>query len=136
LPAIARFKEIVSVRYDPRNMSRIYVRGSQSPAYIDVPYADIRNPPVSLFEIKAARALLRAQGQQRIAQHQIFQAIEAQRKVVDEARTKTREVRRAMARRPPVGAAPAPESSPAGEGSINWDLDPVPFPVETWENVR
>ena len=136
LPAIARFKEIVSVRYDPRNMSRIYVRGSQSPAYIDVPYADIRTPPVSLFEIKAARALLRAQGQQRIAQHQIFQAIEAQRKVVDEARTKTREVRRAMARRPPVGAAPAPESSPAGEGSINWDLDPVPFPVETWENVR
>jgi putative transposase len=30
LPAIARFKDTVSVRYDPRNMSRIHVRGSQS----------------------------------------------------------------------------------------------------------
>jgi putative transposase len=136
LPAIARFKDTVSVRYDPRNMSRIYVRGSQSPTYIDVPYADIRYPPVSLFEIRAARALLRAQGRQRIAQYQIFQAIEAQRKLVDDARTKTREVRRSMARRPPVGAAPASESSPAGEGSINWDQDPATFPVETWENVR
>jgi hypothetical protein len=59
-------------------MSRVYVRGPQSSTYIDVPYADIRYPPVSLFEIKAARAVLRAQGRHRIAQHQIFQAIEAQ----------------------------------------------------------
>ncbi len=136
LPAIARFKDIVSVRYDPRNMSRIYVRGSQSSTYIDVPYADIRYPPVSLFEIKAARALLRTQGRQRIAQYQIFQAIESQRKLVDDARTKTREVRRSMARRPPAGNAPAPESSVAGEGSVNWDQAPGNFPVETWENVR
>jgi len=136
LPAIARFKETVSVRYDPRNMSRIYVRGSQSSTYIDVPYADIRYPPVSLFEIKAARAALRAQGRQRIAQHQIFQAIEAQRKLVDDARTKTREVRRSMARRPPVGAAPIQETSRAGEGSVNWDQDPATYPVETWENER
>ena len=136
LPAIARFKDTVTVRYDPRNMSRIYVRGSQSPTYIDVPYADIRYPPVSLFEIKAARAVLRAQGRQRIAQHQIFQAIEAQRKLVDDARTKTREVRRSMARRPPVGAAPIQETSRAGEGSVHWDLDPATYSVETWESER
>jgi putative transposase len=98
--------------------------------------SDIRFPPVSLFEIKAARAELRAQGRQRIAQHQIFQAIEAQRKLVDDARTKTREVRRSISRRPPVGAAPTHEPPPAGEGSVNWDLDPATFPVETWENVR
>ncbi len=136
LPAIARFKDTVSVRYDPRNMSRIYVRGSQGSTYIDVPYADIRYPPVSLFEIKAARAVLRTQGRHRIAQHQIFQAIEAQRKVVNEARSKTREVRRAMARRPPVGPTPTSESTGAGEGSINWDQDPALYPVETWENAR
>ena len=135
LPTIARFKDTVSVRYDPRNMSRIYIRGSQSPTYIDVPYADIRYPPVSLFEIRAARALLRAQGQQRIAQYQIFQAIEAQRKVVDDARTKTREVRRSMSRRPAAGTSPVPESA-AGEGGINWDQDPATYPVETWESVR
>ena len=90
---------------------------------------------MSLFEIRAARALLRAQGQQRIAQHQIFQSIEAQRKVVDDARTKTREVRRSISRRPPAGTSPAPESA-AGEGGINWDQDPVTYPVETWESVR
>jgi putative transposase len=117
-------------------MSRIYIRGSQSPTYIDVPYADIRYPPVSLFEIRAARALLRTQGQQRIAQYQIFQAIEAQRKVVDDARTKTREVRRSISRRPTADSnSPAPESA-AGEGGINWDQDPATYPVETWESVR
>jgi putative transposase len=133
LPAIARFKDTVSVRYDPRNMSRIYVRGSLNSTYIDVPYADIRYPPVSLFEIKAARAWLRAQGRQRIAQYQVFQAIEAQRKLVDEARSKTREVRRSLTRRP---GAPAPEAAQAQEGGVSWDQEPATYPVETWENMR
>jgi hypothetical protein len=70
---------------------------------------------VSLFEIKAARALLRTQGRQRIAQYEVFQAIETQRKVVDDARTKTRDVRRSMARRPPAGAAPASQTPSAGK---------------------
>jgi hypothetical protein len=43
--------------------------GPRRTDYIDVPYADIRYPPVSLYEIKAARALLRAQGKKRIQQH-------------------------------------------------------------------
>ncbi len=136
LPAIARFKDTVSVRYDPRNMSRIYVRGSLNSMYIDVPYADIRYPPVSLFEIKAARAWLRAQGRLRIAQDQIFQAIEAQRKLVDEARSKTREVRRSLTRRPGGGTTPAPEAAPAREGGVSWDQEPATYPVETWENMR
>jgi len=55
---------------------------------------------------------------------------------VDEARTKTREVRRSVARRPPTGTSPAADFSPAGEGSINWDQDPATYPVETWESVR
>ena len=129
LPTIARHKEPITVRYDPRNMSRIYVRGPRSTDYIDVSYADIRYPPVSLYEIKAARDVLRAQGKKRIQQHEIFQAIEAQRKVIDEARTKTREVRRLHARRPGVGSPILdPSMSPAGE--VNYNVEPITYPVE------
>jgi putative transposase len=137
LPTIAGYKEPITVRYDPRDMSRIYVRGSRCTDYIDVPYADIRYPPVSLFEIKAARTVLRTRGKQRIQQHQIFQAIDAQRKIVDEARSTTREVRRAKSRRP-ANTIPRSGTGSAGasEGTINWDQDPAFFPVETWENAR
>jgi hypothetical protein len=84
---------------------------------------------VSLYEIKAARDVLRAQGKKRIQQYEIFQAIEAQRKVIDEARTKTREVRRSHARRPGVGTLiQAPSIPPAGE--VDYNIEPITYPVE------
>jgi hypothetical protein len=73
--------------------------------------------------------VLRAQGKKRIQQHEIFQAIEAQRKVIDEARTKTREVRRLHARRTGVGSPIlGPSMSPAGE--VNYNVEPITYPVE------
>jgi putative transposase len=135
LPTIAAFKEQVVVRYDPRDMSRIYIRGSRSDDYVDVPYADIRCPPVSLYEIKFARDVLRTKGLKRVAQHQIFQAIEAQRKLIDEARGKTREVRRALARRPTIFSPPDLPLT-AGEGTVDWSREPETYPVETWDPVR
>ena len=130
LPAVAKYKDRLVVRYDPRNMSRIFVRGPGSTDYLDVPYADIRYPAVSLHEVLDARARLRAQGRKRISDHHIFQAIDIQRAHVDEARTKTRVVRRALTRRP--AAAASPESPSPGPGSINWDEDPITYPTETW----
>ena len=46
LPAIAPVGEEVFLRVDPRNLSKIYVRARDG-AYVDVPYADIRYPPIS-----------------------------------------------------------------------------------------
>ena len=130
LPAIAKYKDKLVARYDPRDMSRIFVRGPGSTDYIDVPYADIRYPAVSLYEIRAAREHLRAQGRKRMSDHHIFQAIDIQRAHVDEARTKTREARRALTRRP--AASPSQESPASAQSSINWDEDPITFPTETW----
>jgi putative transposase len=130
LPAVAKYKDKLVVRYDPRNMSRIFVRGPGSTDYLDVSYADIRYPAVSLYEILDARARLRAQGRKRISDHHIFQAIDIQRAHVDEARTKTREVRRALTRCP--AATPGQETPSSGPGSINWDEDPITYPTETW----
>jgi putative transposase len=132
LPAIATHEDRLVVRYDPRNMSRIFVRGPGSTDYLDVPYADIRYPAVSLYEIRAARVALRAQGLTRFSDHHIFWAIDLQRAHVDEARTKTREVRRALTRRP--AAAPTPESPSSTQGSINWDEDPMTYATETWSD--
>jgi hypothetical protein len=49
--------------------------------------------------------------------------------VIDEARTKTREVRRLHARRPGVGSPIlGPSMSPAGE--VNYNVEPITYPVE------
>jgi hypothetical protein len=46
LPLIARPDDDLVVRYDPRNLARIYVLG-RDVAYHDIVYADVRHPPFS-----------------------------------------------------------------------------------------
>jgi len=58
LPAIAQPSESLLVRYDPRNLSRLYVLGPNH-HYHQIPYADVRRPPISLGELRHAYAQLR-----------------------------------------------------------------------------
>ena len=50
----------VQVRYDPRNMARIYVDVGDG-RFIDISYADTTQPSLPLFEIKAARREIKKQ---------------------------------------------------------------------------
>jgi putative transposase len=48
LPLIARPGDDLVVRYDPRNLGRIYVLGRDGD-YHEIVYADVRHPPISLW---------------------------------------------------------------------------------------
>ena len=37
----------VLVRYDPRDLSKVYVPSTGVAEYLDVPYADLRRPPIT-----------------------------------------------------------------------------------------
>ncbi|MET0658839.1 MAG: transposase, partial [Steroidobacteraceae bacterium] len=65
-------------------MSRLYARGAKD-EILKIPYADLRNPRVSLWEIKAATAHLRKVSQLAIDERRLFAAIEKQRSIVQAA---------------------------------------------------
>ncbi|MEH3085439.1 MAG: Mu transposase C-terminal domain-containing protein [Xylophilus ampelinus] len=72
------------IRYDPRDLSRIWLYEDVSKMYIEVRYANILRPPVSLWEVRSARAKLRKESKAAINEELIFQAIALMRQIVEE----------------------------------------------------
>ena len=87
------------IKYDPRNMSAVFV---ELPAggHLRVPCADLGRPAVTLWEQQTATQTLRAEGRASVNETTIFAAIEAQRRVLAEARVSSKAARRATARLP------------------------------------
>ena len=118
LHLIARPGDDLLVRYDPRNLSRIYVLGRDGD-YHDIVYADVRHPPISLWEQRFARKTLREQ-QKRVDETGIFNILDQQKAIVAEAERATRSARRRRAAPPPN----TPETV-----AVNYDV-----PVEELES--
>jgi putative transposase len=130
------------VRYDPRDLSRIYLRAPNGD-YLDLSYRDIRRPPISLWEHRLAMRRLREEGRAHVDENAIFQAVDAMRKIAVEAVHTTKAARRHHERRmklirggldPDREEAPSPPPSEAqesnGEERQPWENM---LPVEEWE---
>jgi putative transposase len=111
LPLLARPGDDLVVRYDPRNLGRVYVLGRDGD-YHDIVYADVRHPPISLWEQRFARATLRSQ-QRRVDESGIFKILDQQRAIVAEAARATRTARQ----RQPTLPSNGPEVVP-----VNYEL--------------
>ncbi|MBD9359937.1 Mu transposase C-terminal domain-containing protein [Methylomonas fluvii] len=83
-------------RYDPRNLSKIWMFDPKSEKYIEVPYRDLSRPPVSLWEIKESKRQLKKESMATTNEELIFKTIDRMRELVaDEARkTKAARVKR------------------------------------------
>lgn len=90
--------EKMIVRYDPRNLSRIYLLGPDG-RYYDIPYRDVRRPPITLWEQRLALKRLREEGRAHVDESAIFRTIETMRRIADEAMTATKTIRRQQERR-------------------------------------
>jgi putative transposase len=90
--------EKMTVRYDPRNLSRIYLLGPDG-RYYDIPYRDLRRPPITLWEQRLALKRLHEEGRSHVDERAIFRTIETMRKIADEAVCATKTVRRQQERR-------------------------------------
>lgn len=90
--------EKMIVRYDPRNLSRIYLLGPDG-RYYDIPYKDVRRPPITLWEQRLALKRLREEGRSHIDESAIFRTIETLRQIADEAVSATKTLRRQQERR-------------------------------------
>ncbi|WP_299682825.1 transposase family protein [uncultured Roseobacter sp.] len=86
------------VSYDPRDLSTVFVRGPDGQRY-PVRFADLRHPPITLSEHRRAQTILRERGRSLEDEDLIFEVIEEQRALVQDASVRTREARRTAERR-------------------------------------
>jgi len=90
--------EKMIVRYDPCDLSRIYLLGPDG-RYYDIPYRHLGRPPVTLWEQRLALKRLREEGRSHVDENAIFRTIETLRKIADEAVRTTKTIRRQQERR-------------------------------------
>lgn len=133
-PLAGRSEKPALIKYDPRDMSRVYWRDDEG-QYWDIPYRDLRLPPISLWEQQAAMKKLQADGRRAVDEIVLFEIIEEQRRLADGARKSTRERRAVEKRRQSASSLPSDryvEQKPQAADST--DKDSVqPFEVEEWE---
>jgi putative transposase len=103
---IGQSREKLLIKYDPRDLSRIFVR-RPSGSFVEARYRDLSWPAITLAEQRAVMRLLRAQGRQEVDEVLLFKTALRQREIVDAARRQTVAARRSRERRP---AQVAPEN--------------------------
>ena len=126
---------ICLVHYDPRDLSRVYVKDRQG-EFIEVPYRTRSHVPVTLEEQRWASRKLRS-ANRAVDEKALFEAIARRREIIEEAHKKTMRTRRsrqkttyALQARRSEPIVPAVEDS--RESPEN--ADPIqPYPVEVWE---
>ena len=120
----------VLVRYDPRDLSKVYVPSTGVAEYLDVPYADLRRPPITRAELERARSILTEKGERHPTEDQIFAVTAAQRRIEDTSRQKTRRARRNTERRPPI--ANKVSKSAGSKSAVDYSRPVIPYKGEEW----
>jgi putative transposase len=89
----------VKIKYDPRDLSRIFVRQPDG-HFVEARYRNLAYPPVSWWEWKHAKKRLREQGKRELNEETIFASIAQQRQIEDYAAQASATARRNVTRRP------------------------------------
>ena len=117
------------VRFDPRDLSRIFVPALSDSDYLILPYANLRQPPITLAERERARAIAQ-KGSASVSEERLFAAAAEQRKLEEAAQRQSSRARRSIVRRPKK-ATPATIKRAAGR-PVDCSRPPVPYEGEEW----
>ncbi len=104
---VGRALDPLAVKYDPRDMSRVFVRRMNG-RWIEARYRDLRRPAISLWEYREALRQLPSPGKREVNEAIIFETIAHQREIVLKARHDRASARLGHARQP-RSAPPRPE---------------------------
>jgi putative transposase len=81
---LGRHEKKLMTRYDPRDLSRVWVRHPDG-RHAEARYKNLARERLSLWEHGRASARLREQGRQEVTEEILFRAIREQRRIEDEA---------------------------------------------------
>jgi putative transposase len=134
-PIAGRSKNKHLIRYDPRDLSHVYLKDRPSGQYLKLPYRDIRNPPITQSEHRSVIKQLGRNKQLAINEANIFAAILEQRELVKRACKNTTSARRA---REKVVIRKAPTSIRESHSISDPESQDLlqrikPYKVEVWE---
>lgn len=129
-----RSEEQVVVRYDPHDLSRVFIKESKSDGYLAIPYRDLSRPPITLLEQRSALKQLARKKLQTITENNVFSTIAAQRDLVEQATRTTRAARRAAQQRRSALASHPDLKKPSVTEDASVLNEPVqPYTVEVWD---
>jgi putative transposase len=133
-----RFDRPMRVSYDPRDLSKVFLRGPDGARW-PIRFANLLRPPITLWELRRAQTALKERGLTLVDEQLIFETIERQRAIVEEASRRTKEARRLAERRDrALAGAAARGCSEESETAAELDDPPIDFsklpiyPVEEW----
>ncbi|AMP12033.1 integrase core domain protein [Collimonas arenae] len=100
IPGKAKLKRKFIFKRDPRDISTIWFFDPELNIYFPIPYRDTSHPPISIWELRKIRKQLELEGKQDINERLIFDAYERMREIELGAKAATKQVRKAVQRRP------------------------------------
>ena len=115
----------VELAYDPRDLSRLLMETPQGIRALR--YRNLARPPMSLWELLAARRRVRAEGRAQVDEAALFAAREANHALVATAASESRRMRRVSVRRERHRAEVKP--APIAESPILLDAGDAPAPA-------
>jgi putative transposase len=133
-PIAARGKQKYLIRYDPRDLSHVYVKDPYGRNYIKVPYRNLANPTISLLEHRSVlKRLKRLKAS--VDEKTMFAAVLQQRDLLEKACKDTASARREREKArtrtkspaPPTASVPMPQGPEPREGKVE------PYKVEVWD---
>jgi len=98
-PKFPRHSRKFRFRRDPRDISHIYFFDPEFSRYCAIPYRDLSLPPVSIWELRAAKKRARDLGMKDCSEQELFTLINRQRELESEAAIKTKSARRNQQKR-------------------------------------
>lgn len=125
------------VRYDPRDLSRIYLLAPDG-RYYDLTYRDVRRPSITLWEQRLALRRLREEGRLEVDEGAIFRTIEAMRAITDQAVVSTKTARRQRERRLRLiqgGLLDTEAGVPASTDAPSVSTDDEGSKLQPWERM-
>ncbi|XOB65885.1 Mu transposase C-terminal domain-containing protein [Deferribacteres bacterium DY0037] len=86
-------------RYDPRSMKKLYFYDPDIKDFLEIPYRNLRNPDISLWELKEVRRRLKAEKVTRYSEDEIFLMFNKLQAIEDDAASKSKDIRRKISRK-------------------------------------
>jgi putative transposase len=129
--------EKMIVRYDPRDLSRIYLLAPDG-HYCDLSYRDFSHPSITLWEHRLALKRLREEGRTCVDEGAVFRTIEAMRTITDEAVVASKAARRQRERRLHLiqgGRIDAVPGIPAAADATDVDEEDDQSNLQPWERM-